>query len=464
MMYRHSLFVLIVILSASIVSTGCEPPSAPEFNNVYDAAYDGGPFDFSLLLAQDNAYQLRWRDNSQIGIDYEVTRVNVFDRTNPLTLEVPLAERSLQDALPAITDVYEYVFELAREEQSTTTNWTVVGYGMESYFRLSTDDREALNTNPQPLLKASTGDGTRLFIWSDNQDKVYTRDMSLLPTSLELDFDSNDLPPTSHNTFISPDSRTFCSNPIFENIGLEDIRCWDTSTGQLLINEPRVTGHYYSLNRPGYLALMSENTLEWWRLSDGQQEEIIEDIPGIPIDVSSNGTIVFTLASETDINARPVSLSSRTVMQKLTLRKPKVFSPNNLIIGDCSTNERGVYFYDATVLLDNSNPSDGLIASIPAAIDCAFSPDGSQVVIQYNSDETHGLSVIPVSALPNISTSSSIQTEATLFIPHRFDVTNVTWTAANRLFTTGNDNIVHEWSLTPAIDIPRVDNFVIPSP
>lgn len=462
MMYRKLLSLFSIILSLSLVSTGCDVPSAPEFDNVYDAAYEGGPFDFTLLLVQDNTFQLRWRDNSPDGIDYEVTRVDVFDRTDTLSIEVPIAERSLQDQLPTQTDVYEYVFDLARE-QETTTNWTVVGYGMESYFRLSNNDTFLPETNQQSMFKASTGDGTRLFIWSDTDDRVYTQDMSLLPTRLELEFSSNGNPPTSHESLISPDNRTFCSNPVYENIGVEDIRCWDTSTGTLVINEARVIGHYFSLNRPGYLAVMSENTLEWWRLSDGQQEEVIDEIPGTPIEVSTNGSITFTLASPTDTNARPVTLSSLTTMQKQTLRKPKVFSPNNLVIGDCSPNERGVYFYDATVLLDNSNPSDGLLASIPAAIDCAFSPDGSQVVIQYNSDDIHGLAMIPVSALPNITTSASVQAEASLFIPHQFDVTDVTWTSANRLFTTGNDNIVHEWSLSPTIDIPRVDMFIIPN-
>ena len=459
MMHRNLLFVL--LLSCSLLS--CEVPSAPEFDNVYDTAYDGGPFDFSLLLVQDNTYQLRWRDNSSIGTDYDVQRIDVFDPLNTLRLEVPIAERSLQDALPTLTDTYEYVFRLAREEQTTTTNWTVVGYGMESYFKLTRGTGTQPDSTQQATYHAATGDGTRLFIWSMSDDKVYTQDMSLLPTDLDLNFSSSGNPPTDHLTHISSDNRTFCSNPIYENIGLEDIRCWDTSTGLLIIDEPRPTGHYLSLNRPGYLAIMSENTIEWWRLSDGVQEEIIDEIPGTPIDVSPNGSIAFTLSTPTETNARPVTLSSLTQMQKLTMRTSKVFSPGNQVIGDCSPNERGVSFYDAAVLLDNSNPSDGLLASIPAAIDCAFSPDGSQVVIQYNSDDTHGLSIIPVSALPNITTSASVQSEAALFIPHQFDVTNVTWTASNRLFTTGNDNIVHEWSFTPAIDIPRVDTFIIPN-
>ena len=462
MMYRNSLTIFATVISLILFSTGCEVPSAPEFDNVYDAAYEGGPFDFTLLLVQNNTFQLRWRDNSPDGMAYDVTRIDVFDRADTMSIDVPIAERSLQDALPTQTDVYEYVFELARADE-TTTNWTVVGYGMESYFRLATNNTFLPAANQQPEFKASTGDGTRLFIWSDTDDRVYTQDMSLLPTRLELEFESNGNLPTVHRSLISSDNRTFCSNPVYENIGVEDIRCWDTSTGILVIDEARVLGHSFSLNRPGYLAVMSENTLEWWRLSDGQQEEVIDEIPGTPIEVSPNGSITFTLATPTDVNARPVTLSSLTTMQKSTLRKPKVFSPNNLVMGDCSPEERGVYFYDATVLLDNSNPSDGLIASIPAAIDCAFSPNGSQVVIQYNSDDTHGLAIIPISALPNITTSASVQTEASLFIPHQFDVTDVTWTSADRLFTTGSDNIVHEWSLSPEIDIPRVDTFIIPA-
>lgn len=456
MINLRSLFLFLLCIGM----IGCELPSEPELTNVYDTAYDGGPFDFSILVQQNNAFQLRWRDNSTIGMDYEVTRVDVFSRTDTLGLEVPIAERSLQDQLPSLTDVYEYVFELAREDQSATTNWTVVGFGMESYFKLSNTDEIQFNPLNAPVLNAITGDGNRLFIWGNTDNQIYARDMSLLPTRLNLqsNMEGN---ASSHRAYLSVDNRTFCSTPFFDGIGIMDIRCWDTSSGQMIINEPRAIGHYISLNRAGYLAVMSENTLEWWRLNDGQLEETIEQIPGTPIDVTPDATIAFTATTATDATVRPVVLSSLTAMQKQTLRKAKIFSPGNQVIGDCSRYERGVSFYDASILLDNSNPSDGLLTTIPAAIDCAFSPDGSQVIIQYNSDDTNGLSIIPVSALPNVSTSSSVVSEASLFIPHQFDVSDVTWTSDNRLFTTGSDNVVQEWSFTPAIDIPRVDSFVV---
>ncbi|MBX2822526.1 MAG: hypothetical protein KTR29_22710, partial [Rhodothermaceae bacterium] len=222
----RSLFLFLLCIGM----IGCELPSEPELTNVYDTAYNGGPFDFSILVQQNNAFQLRWRDNSTIGMDYEVTRVDVFSRTDTLGLEVPIAERSLQDQLPSLTDVYEYVFELAREDQSATTNWTVVGFGMESYFKLSNTDEIQFNPLNAPVLNAITGDGNRLFIWGNTDNQIYARDMSLLPTRLNLqsNMEGN---ASSHRAYLSVDNRTFCSTPFFDGIGIMDIRCWDTSSG-----------------------------------------------------------------------------------------------------------------------------------------------------------------------------------------------------------------------------------------
>lgn len=459
MMTRNFKFLSTVALLIGLVFTGCEPPPAPELSNVYDTAYDGGPFDFSLLVLQNSTYQLRWRDNSPGGIDYAVTRFDVFNRQNRADLTVSIEDRFLEDALPGNSDVYEYVFDLNRSEQSTSTNWTIVGFGMESYFQISANDNGASNFG-QPVFDAITGDGAKLFIWSQTENRLQTRDISLLPSSLEL-AQNTDSQPTSHVVSLSPDNRIVCSKPTFEALGVDDIRCWRIETGELIINEARVEGHFISLNRPGYLAIMSANTLEWWRLSDGIQEQVIENIPGIPNEVHPDGMIAFTLETLESANARPVMLSDMSTLQKTILPKSKVFSQNNELIGDCSRFERGVAFYNTAILLNPFDASNGLITTIDAAIDCAFSPDGSQVAIQYNSDATHGISILPVSALSNISTSSSVITEADLFIPHRFDVTDITWTSDNRLFTASDNGIVHEWSFTPTISVPRVDTFSV---
>ena len=206
-------------------------------------------------------------------------------------------DRSIEDALPDLETIYEYTLELARFERITTTSRAVVANGIIRIFRL-------FSGNTPTAYSSLTIEGNEIFFWTNKTNTIRTRDMRLTTPPLQL----QDAPVKStdiHRVLLSSDRSVLCSQVAigttnsFED-AVEEIRCWSTVTGQLLLeldyivrNPPRSFTYSFSLNRTGYLALFREQTIEWWRLSDGQLEEVVDNLPDTATEVTLDGATAF---------------------------------------------------------------------------------------------------------------------------------------------------------------------------